>query len=58
MELEGLKRCRQTVERKGLDVASLTTDRHMQITPYMRKEWSTVRHQFDCWHIAKGTILH
>lgn len=56
-ELEGLVRCREEIEYRGYDVATLTTDRHMQITPYMRKYWKEVTHQFDIWHVAKGEII-
>ena len=56
MELVGLKRYRKELEDRGVTVKSLTTDRHIQITAYMKKEWSTVKHYFDRWHIAKGTV--
>lgn len=58
MELEGLKRCRSHSEDVGYTIDTLTTDRHTSIAAYMRKEWSEVKHQFDCWHIAKGILRY
>lgn len=54
MELEGLKRCQTDVVNRGYNITTITTDRHISITPYIRDEWKDVVHQFDCWHIAKG----
>ena len=57
MELEGLIRCRKSLEDKAVVVESLTTDRHPSITNYMRSKWPGVQHYFDTWHIAKGNEL-
>lgn len=54
MELEGLKRCMADVQDTGYTIATITTDRHISITPYLRDEWPEIIHHFDCWHIAKG----
>ncbi|XP_077523033.1 uncharacterized protein LOC144133822 [Amblyomma americanum] len=42
------------VKERGLKVASVTTDRHGQVTKYMRTQEPTIRHYYDCWHISKG----
>ncbi|XP_067951955.1 uncharacterized protein [Watersipora subatra] len=54
MEKEGLIRCRREVEDAGVCIGSLTTDQHIMIAPYMRKEWTELTHYFDLWHIAKN----
>lgn len=55
MEKEGFIRCRRELDRLGVNVTAVTTDRHLGIAKYMREEWSEVSHFFDTWHIAKGT---
>ena len=54
MELDGLKLCIDELRRKGLSIASLTTDRHPAVEAHMRKEEPTVVHYFDTWHVVKG----
>ncbi|CAN7941119.1 unnamed protein product [Ixodes hexagonus] len=54
MEKYGFVKCLEKVKRQGLKVASVTTDRHVQVTKYMRTEEPTIRHYFDGWHISKG----
>lgn len=56
MELEGLKRCITFLESKDIRVESIVTDRHAQIKCFMRKEKSEIIHEFDVWHVAKGTM--
>ena len=41
--------------KKEIAISSLTTDRHVQIRSYMKKEHLQIRHQFDVWHVAKNT---
>lgn len=57
MELEGFKRCRQELHSFSIELASVTTDRHLGIAKYMREEWSEVQHFFDTWHISKGMVI-
>lgn len=47
MELEGLKRCRKQLEDFGINVKSLTTDRHVTVQAWMRKEWPSIAHYYD-----------
>ena len=54
MELEGLKRCLSELDDRGYNISTITTDRHVLIAPYLRTERPDIKHQFDCWHIAKG----
>eukprot|EP00794_Sanderia_malayensis_P000942 gene942-256_t len=54
MELEGLKRCLETLELKELNFCTLVTDHHSQIRKYMRTKHSKKMHYFDVFHVAKG----
>ncbi|XP_077519942.1 uncharacterized protein LOC144129728 [Amblyomma americanum] len=36
------------VKERGLKVTSVTTDRHGQVTNYMRTQEPTIRHYYDC----------
>ena len=54
MELEGFARCQKDLEDDGIDVLSITTDRHLSITKYMREKLKQVKHYYDTWHISKG----
>lgn len=53
MELEGMKRCRSHLIDAGINVLSLTTDRHPSVQKWMREHWSEVQHFYDLWHISK-----
>lgn len=57
MEKHGFIKCLEKVKGQGLKVASVTTDRHVQVTKYMRTEEPMIRHYFDGWHISKGRWL-
>ena len=54
MELEGLKRCKKSMDERNLKVSELTTDRHTSVVKYLAQKWGEVRHFFDTWHIAKS----
>jgi hypothetical protein len=53
MEKFGLIECLDNVKNAGLTVTTLATDRHVQITCYMRKEQPQIEHQYDVWHMSK-----
>lgn len=57
MELEGLKRCLQTLADEDIVVSDLTTDRHPQVKKFMRDKHPEVNHWFDVWHVSKCKIL-
>lgn len=57
MELACLKRSFSFLESQGLVVDLLVTDRHVQGKAFMKKETPNVRHEFDVWHVAKGTVF-
>ena len=54
MELEGLKRCLDHIQTKGIGISELVTDRHCQVKKFMREQNPEIRHSFDVWHVAKG----
>lgn len=54
MELDGLKNVLGRLEQNGVEVSTLTTDRHKQVRKYMRKEKKCIKHQFDIWHIGRN----
>lgn len=54
MDKEGLRRCLLTVrEGLNLEIATLATDRHCQITAFMKADYPNINHQYDVWHLAK-----
>ena len=54
MELESLKRQLRFLEKSGVKVEQLVTDRHTQVTAYMSNEQPHIKHTYDVWHLAKG----
>ena len=40
--------------KEDLTVGTLVTDRHQQITKWIKEEHPNVKHYFDVWHVAKG----
>ncbi|XP_072772653.1 uncharacterized protein [Nerophis lumbriciformis] len=54
MEMEGLKRMVELLISWDLDVGVLVTDRHRQITTWIRENMPNTRHCYDIWHVAKS----
>ena len=54
MELEGLQLMIQLFERFKVKVRALVTDCHRQIEAWLKNNWHTLKHYFDCCHIAKS----
>ncbi|XP_019859639.1 PREDICTED: uncharacterized protein LOC109587862 [Amphimedon queenslandica] len=54
MELEGLKRAMTKVNEHGMEISTLITDCHQQISKWLRETHPNIRHHFDVWHLAKG----
>lgn len=56
MEKEGLVRAKRWLDAKNVKVATIVTDRHRQISKYIREELRPygVTHYYDVWHVAKG----
>lgn len=57
MEKEGLQRVLKFLDEMELQVGVLITDRHQQITKYLREQHPNITHYYDVWHVAKG-MLH
>ncbi len=57
MELEGLIRTLQFLSDAGVQLDSLTTDRHGQIAKYMRENHPELAHYFEPWHFSKSKTL-
>ena len=56
MEKEGFLRSVNELVTKGLTVAQIATDRHLQITSVMKKQFPDIDHQYDVWHVSKSVI--
>ena len=54
MELESLKRQLLYLKNANVKVKKLVTDRHVQVSKYMASEKSSIEHNYDVWHVAKG----
>ncbi|KAM7298679.1 uncharacterized protein ISCGN_019255 [Ixodes scapularis] len=54
MELEGLDRSLTYFAKEDLTVEVIVTDRHMQVSAYMKREHPLIQHRFDLWHVSKG----
>lgn len=44
----------ESIEKDGLVVKVLTTDRHVQIQSYTKRCCWDIKHQFDVWHMSKS----
>ena len=56
MEKEGLVRAINTLQEFGIEIGTLVTDRHLQISKWIREELPSVTHYYDVWHVAKGIL--
>ena len=54
MEVEGLARCIKTIEDHGVSITGIATDRHPQVTYFMKTQKNEIIHQYDTFHVAKG----
>jgi len=54
MEMEGLKNALHFLTEKSIDVRTLVTDRHKQITKFVSHKYPDIDHRFDVWHVAKS----
>jgi hypothetical protein len=53
MEKEGLVRAIDRVYDEGLKISTLITDRHSQISKWIRETHPEIDHRYDVWHVAK-----
>ena len=56
MEKEGLNRCINFLKDSKLEVDVLVTDRHKQINKWLQEAHPKIKHYYDIWHVAKGTV--
>nr|XP_006825235.1 PREDICTED: uncharacterized protein LOC102801276 [Saccoglossus kowalevskii] len=54
MEKEGCKRSLEVMKEVPIPVATLATDRQVQIRSMISKEYPEIQHQFDVWHFSKS----
>ena len=54
MELIGCTRTLEDLKNEGIEIATIATDRHVQIRKYLKDEHPNINHQFDVWHLAKN----
>ncbi|XP_063060628.1 uncharacterized protein LOC134453809 [Engraulis encrasicolus] len=54
MELTGFQRGLDYLLERGLKVGVVTTDRSPSVRKFMRENYSSIQHEFDIWHVAKG----
>ncbi|KAH7981804.1 hypothetical protein HPB52_001114 [Rhipicephalus sanguineus] len=54
MEKVGFVQCLREVRSKGLEVSSVTTDRHPGIRKHVREEEPGLKHDLDSWHVVKA----
>lgn len=59
MESEGFRRgLNELLYKEGLDIDLIATDRSPSIRKIMREEFQQIHHEFDPWHVAKGSSSH
>lgn len=54
IEIKALKDGLETIQRKGINITSLTTDRSKAVISLMKNDFSEIYHYFDLWHLAKS----
>ena len=54
MEKKGLEILLEKLQKFDLKMASLITDRHVQIRAFLKKDYPELHHQFDVWHFGKS----
>lgn len=58
MEKEGLIRGLKYFEDNDLHIGLLVTDRHKQLSAWVRDNMPDIKHAYDVWHVAKCKLLH
>ena len=58
MEKEGLSRGLNYLQENELTVKMLVTDRHKQISAWMRRDWTNIQNKYDVWHLAKCKLAY
>ena len=58
MEFLASQQCMDYLQKQGVTVESLITDRHSSISKYMREQLKKVTHYFDLWHLRKSKFTN
>ena len=56
MEREGLRRILKRLGDAPFTIQQVATDRSPMIKTLMRREFSSISHQFDVWHFVKSVV--
>ncbi|XP_065908498.1 uncharacterized protein [Dysidea avara] len=54
MEKEGMLKALNFLASKSLEVGTLVTDRHKQVSKFVRQQHPHIDHRYDIWHVSKG----
>ena len=54
MEKEGQSRGIEFLSANSLNINTLITDRHSQISKFVNKKHPSIEHRYDVWHVSKG----
>ena len=54
MEKEGLSRGIELLSANSLNINTLITDRHSQISKFVSKKHPSIENRYDVWHVSKG----
>lgn len=58
MELEKDSKDVKKINEYGMEIGTLTTDRHQQISKWLRETHPDIRHYYDVWHFSKRYIYN
>ena len=58
MEKAGLIALLEKLLNHNVSISSFTTDRHVLIRAFLRKDHPEINHQFDVWHFGKSIKKH
>ena len=53
MELYAFKKVLDYLTLSGLEISTITTDRHKSISKHLRQNCPNIIHQFDLWHFSR-----
>ena len=53
MEKKGLSRGIEFLSANSLNINTLITDRHSQISKFVSKKHPSIEHHYDFWHVSK-----
>ena len=58
MEKERLSRALQfLIDQHHSNIATLIMDRNKQVSKFLCNKYPEIEHQYDIWHISKGTLV-